>query len=108
MPRISFKQKVVTNLQKIWLDRQAKRLVRFVAHDGSSSNNSSNDTIEAILDLASDAALKNVNNNRYIWRPKYRHGNSNQIFERDLYEDPTGNQLPWLTDEEFREKYRMG
>ena len=111
MPRTSYKQKIVTNLKKIWLDRQAKRLLNFVLHDGSNSgNNDNNDnsTIDAILDLASDAAWRNANNQRYIFFPKYRKGNNLHIFARDLYEDPTGEQLPWLTDEEFREKYRMG
>ena len=43
MPRTSYKQKIVTNLKRIWLDRQAKRLLNFVLHDGSNSSNNDND-----------------------------------------------------------------
>ena len=45
-------------------------------------------------------------NSRYLFHDPDRN-KAHQIFERDLYKDKTGEQLPWLTNKLFLQKYRM-
>lgn len=77
----------------------------------ASSDDVSNDNncIELFLDEAVKAALDSVTNRRYLFpRKPYRKGRSKLIFKRDLEEeDDNDGRPPWLTNDEFKQKYRM-
>ena len=94
---------VLEDLEAIYIKGQLKHVMDIVLdHDQPLED----DTIGDVLDMAVEGAYKNVCNSRYIDRQPYRKGMSEDIFRRDLYDDETGDQLPWLTDEEFLQKYR--
>ena len=70
---------------------------------------SSDDTMEELMDIAVAETLSSVSQKRYFLpRNVYRKSMGKDIFERDLKEE---NNLdgtpPWLSDEEFLEKYRL-
>ena len=104
MPRKSLRKAVLEDLEDLHLLRQVRKLLDVVAFDGTSE---SEDTIEQCMGMAIEGAYEATLNKRYIDRRPYRSGKEQGIFQRDLYEDETGEQLPWLTDDEFLQKYRM-
>ena len=102
MPRKSDRARVLDDLEGLYTRTQVKEVLNIVVDRTVEDD----DTIEQIMRLAIEAGYYGVLNSRYLFRGPYRN-KAHQIFERDLYEDETGEQLPWLTDEEFLQKYRM-
>eukprot|EP00978_Attheya_sp_CCMP212_P013581 scaffold34094_cov42-Attheya_sp.AAC.3 len=104
MPRLSLRRKVLENLARLQEERATKKAIRGVLHDESSEGNS---TLSGLLNTGIEDAYYAVSGRRYLWRNKYRRGKSEAIFHRDLNINQTEEQLPWLNDDEFLEKYRM-
>ena len=65
--------------------------------------------MDDILDVAVGAAVEAVSSRRYVLpRKPYRKGGAQGIFARDLQSSDSENGTPpWLTEEEFLQKYRM-
>ena len=95
MPRKSFRQEVLEELEELYMKRQVKNLLDLV----SDRQPEDGDSLDEIMGLAIEAGYEEVLNRRYIDRPPYRTGYKQGIFERDLNEDETGEQLPWLSEE---------
>lgn len=109
MPRVSKKRLYLRGLYKLLNDRLLRRAIRTIDDDENS--------VEDAIDLSLAIAIKNGENRRYIFRKsKYRKGLDR--FSVDLEEagdhsdsdssvQEEAERMPWLTDEEFLQKYRM-
>ena len=103
MPRISQRRRVVQELEGLFLRTQVKDILNLVLDRQKEDD----DTIDQVFTLAIRAGYFGVLSRRYLLpRGSYR-GYCHRIFERDLYEDETGEQLPWLHCDEFLQKYRV-
>ena len=74
------------------------------------------DSLEDMKDLATAVCLSELRKRRYLQRPsKYRKSPASERFETDLKEaeseaesfDSSTNEMPWLTDDEFLQKFRV-
>ena len=76
---------------------------------GLPSGAESTGSYEEMVDMAVYAAFESVSNERYVRsRKKYRSSTGVSVFEKDLIEDDAEDGTPpWLTQEEFLEKYRV-
>jgi len=77
--------------------------------DGGSSSSSSDSTTSAIIFAAaynsSKKKLEFAEKSRYLFRTGYRKSNQD-VFINDL-NTGSGDERPWLTEDEFKKKYRM-
>jgi len=77
--------------------------------DGGSSSSSSDSTTGAIIFAAaynsSKKKLEFAEKSRYLFRTGYRKSNQD-VFINDL-NTGSGDERPWLTEDEFKKKYRM-
>ena len=101
MPKKSLKELVKGELETLQAQRLLDKVVRTVVDDDDE------ETVELLLDLAVDGSIRALEEKRYIEQPRSRNGSKHQLFQRDLEIDKTGVQLPWLNDEEFKQKYRV-
>jgi hypothetical protein len=113
MPRTSKKERFLGSLTKILNKRLQHRALRTI--------NDEEDSLADAVDLSVAMAIKNGFSRRYLFRKsKYRKGDDRfkiDLENNDVEEDPNDDggddieeeaiQLPWLTDEEFLQKYRM-
>ena len=99
MPRRSRKQRVLRKLRELATEYTWRGLLQNTTGD--------DDTLEEVVGVLINAATNQVESRRYLNCPKYRMGGSFDIFERDLSSNETGEQLPWLSEDEFLQKYRM-
>lgn len=102
MPRKSRKRLLEEELSNLVQERQFLALGRetFLIDEEEEERE---DWLEEMIDSAVFAAYNNVRNVRYVFREtKYRRSQS--VFVRDM---ETQGPLPWLTDNEFLQKYRM-
>ena len=107
MPRKSLKRCIEEDLEQLVVQREWAKVCRVMFEDDSSEEVDSISVGEenTLLDLAVQRAHDFVSNSRCPFRGRYR--KSLPVFTRDLNDDETGNQLPWLTEEEFLVKHRM-
>ena len=109
MPRKSLKRCIEEDLEGLVVRREWAKVCRVMFDDDTSSDDDDSSISmgqeNTLLDLAVQRAYDYVSNSRYLFRG--RHRKSLPVFGRDLNDDETGDQLPWLTEEEFLEKYRM-
>jgi hypothetical protein len=109
MPRLSLRKQVLKELETIINKRKSASLLQTAMVDDSDSDmedlNVLDDTITGLL----EEAHKSVSSKRYLLnRGRYRKGFSATTFERDLAEDDNDDGTPpWLSDDEFLQKYRM-
>lgn len=109
MPRISMKKRFLGSLTKLLNKRLQRRALRTI--------NDEEDSLEDAKDLAVAMALKNGFTRRYLFRnPKYRKGidrfnddldDGELNVDDDELTEEEASQLPWLTEDEFIQKYRM-
>ena len=123
MPRLSTKRKLLLELEKNLLTRRTDATICFLLLDSSSeesgrenngsdyetrSTDDSTGTIEEIINFGLENAIERISSQRYAFpRKPYRKGYSKAVFDRDLQEDDNDGTPPWLTDEDFLQKYRM-
>jgi len=109
MPRISHRKQVIKQLEKLIKRRKVEAALRSLLHEDSDKANCFDDEIHDILDVTIQAGYESILSRRYLLdRKPYRKGNSRVVFERDLQEDDAEDGTPpWLTDDEFLQKYRM-
>jgi hypothetical protein len=111
MPRISKKKRYVHSLSKLFRLRLFKRgLCALVDEE---------DSLEDAIDWAVSRSVHRAENRRYLFRKsRYRKGsdrfednlNNLEVVEEDEEDSDISIEaakLPWLTDEEFLQKYRM-
>ena len=98
MPKTSFRARVLKCLQKEY----GKRVMKCIIRNVIGLRQPTNDLMDAVIHMM----LQNLMNRRYLYRDKYRKGNT--CFEQDLNVrmDAKGSP-PWLTDIEFKQKYRV-
>ncbi|KAG7339863.1 DDE superfamily endonuclease [Nitzschia inconspicua] len=112
MPRFSKKHQYLRGLRKILKGRILRRAIRIEDDDDDSFEDSS--------DLYFAAKVKKVESRRYIFRKaSYRKGcdrfsadldggdDSSESGDDSCSDGGKAENLPWLTDEEFLQKYRM-
>ena len=114
MPRVSRRAKAITCLTSLLNKRLKMRAMRVLDSDESST--------EDLKDLATAVCLSEIRKRRYLQRPnRYRKSPATERFETDLNankvrnnnEEEDGNsssvesEMPWLTDDEFLQKYRV-
>jgi DDE superfamily endonuclease len=110
MPRKSKKQRFILELQGLVKNRLFRRAMRSVDDE--------EDSVEDAVDIALTIGLAKSKRRRFLFRQtSYRKGENR--FDADVedeYEDKENeeeaindeaSQLPWLTEEEFLQKYRM-
>lgn len=106
MPRYSFRKLILAKLKHELNVRRHKELLR-----GNASDDSDFEDFYAVDDYLTSMikeAHRSVLSRRYLFRNKYRKGFSAVTFERDLCEENSQDGTPpWLSDEEFLQKYRM-
>ena len=114
MPRKSLKRCVEEELEHLHLQREWKKVCRFIFEDddeeekddadgGDGSSLSSGDEL---IDLAVSSACDQVLCSRHLFRePRCRQ--PQDVFVRNLQEPTNDDELPWLTEDEFLEKHRM-
>ena len=110
MPRKSLKRQVEEELEELCQQRALGKVLRVTLAEDTDSDNQEGqeeeeeDDLEEILDLAVESAYENVTSSRYLFREQtYR--KHKPMFQRDLLVQE--DKLPWLSDTEFLEKYRM-
>ena len=76
---------------------------------GLPSDVESTDSYEEMVDMAVYAAIEVVRNEWYVHsRKKYRSSTGVSVFKKNLIEDDAEDGTPpWLTQEEFLEKYHV-
>ena len=89
MPRKSLRKAVLDELEELHLRRQVKKLLELVTDEDSNDE----DTVEQVLGMAIEGAYKDTLNKRYIAHQGYWNGAEQGVFQRELYEDETGEQL---------------
>ena len=102
MPRTSKRANVIEQLQAASTTRRIARAIRLFDSDS--------DSFEDAVDEAVEVSLAKAKRRRFLFRfSKYRKGSSEQIFQNDLDNDDYDNYepQPWLSDDEFLQKYRM-
>ena len=102
MPRTSQRANVIEQLQAASTTRRIARAIRLFDSDS--------DSFEDAVDEAVEVSLAKAKRRRFLFRfSKYRKGSSEQIFQNDLDNDDYDNYepQPWLSDDEFLQKYRM-
>jgi hypothetical protein len=107
MPRQSKKTKVINLLSARLKARLNLRAVRIMDDE--------EDSVEDLKDLATAVSLSTIRKRRYISRStKYRKSPAETRFKTDLNDvssssdsSGTSSELPWLSDEEFLQKYRV-
>ena len=107
MPKASRRKKAIKGLSRVCY---ARVLEHFQRGDDSSveSDFDDEDSIEDDLDSAFATRLQDVCNSRYLYRGPYRRsGLKKQIIEDDLDDEHHEGHRPWLTPEEFKQKYRV-
>jgi hypothetical protein len=120
MPRVSLRKRVVATLGQEHERRQVisrlSSIFDTTSEEGSDDNrslssiSSEGGSIEELLDVAVEGALASVQNRRYVLpRKPYRKGFFKDVIARDLVEsdEDDADATPWLSDDEFREKYRV-
>jgi len=118
MPRTSLRKRALTVLEREHERRQLKQLIHGLHADDSSSSNEefeeetdveSEVSVEDVLTHLTGKMLEQSKRQRFMFRPsKYRKGKGKDIMDRDLEEDTSEEGLPpWLTDEDFLQKYRV-
>ena len=108
MPRTSDRMLVLKELEKVIRTRQVEAAFRIVARNDSDTDDDGT-MLSEIIDVTIEQARDTIQGRRYFYdRKPYRTGFSKETFERDLQaEDLPDGTSPWLTDEEFLQKYRM-
>jgi hypothetical protein len=107
MPRVSKRAKAISHLAAVFNHRMRLRAMRMMEDEEDDSS------VEHLKDLAAAMSLKQARNKRYLFRPsKYRKSPAPERFATDLQEDASvdsngSSQMPWLTDDEFLQKYRV-
>ena len=105
MPKQSRRQQVIKKLTAIYRGRLLGRFIRHLDDDVDHD-------LEDAFDVAVAKRLYEVCGSRYLFRRKYRNSRKEAMrkIERDLKEDHIGDEeeeRAWLTDVEFKQKYRV-
>lgn len=118
MPRVSQRRRFIDRLRRKVTQRQSLLAMQFLSDDSSSSgaddssSSSSNSTTDALIFAvayeSSKEKLKFAEKKRYLLpRGKYRKSNE-EVFKNDLNTESAEGERPWMTEEEFKQKYRVG
>jgi DDE superfamily endonuclease len=108
MPRVSKRAQAISCLNSLLNKRIIGRSIRMLDDD--------NDSLEDIKDLATAVCLSEVRKRRYLNRSsRYRKSPAIERFNTDLDDigyhsgssSESSYELPWLTDDEFLQKYRV-
>jgi hypothetical protein len=110
MPRLSKRKRFIAELHKMFKHRMIPRAWRTMDDE--------EDSVEDAKDVAVAVAARNAEGRRYLFRqPKYRKGEDRFVADLDADEEPENEEitsleeeeanLPWLTADEFLQKYRM-
>ena len=106
MPRQSLRQQ----LPMVVTQQIHKQKVLNLLNDGSDSGDDSldsSDSFEEYMTHLLEEIRESVTSTRYLKRDTYR-TSTDYIFDRDLRTEPSSDGTPpWLTEEEFINKYRM-
>ena len=101
----SLKRRIEEDLEGLAVRREWAKVCRVVFDDDTSDDDDTSISMgeeKTLLDLAVQRAHDCVSNS---WCPfRGRHRKSLPVFSRDLNDNETGDQLPWLTEDEFLEK----
>lgn len=110
MPRISKRARAISCLSVVVNNRMKGRAIRVMDDD--------EDSLEDLKDLAAVVCLSEIRRRRYLQRPsKYRKSPAAERFANDLNTTRTQtgdnndsseeSEMPWLTDDEFLQKFRV-
>eukprot|EP00985_Skeletonema_marinoi_P019586 scaffold11300_cov124-Skeletonema_marinoi.AAC.2 len=116
MPRTSRRRRFIKMLNRNLQQRKSLVAMSMLSDDsssssddGGSSSSSSDSTTGAIIFAAaynsSKKKLEFAEKSRYLFRAGYRKSNQD-VFINDL-NTGSGDERPWLTEDEFKKKYRM-
>ena len=101
MPRKSVKASLMEELEQKKVELSLKALLRHLSDSESSEESSSSSgitrTLDEITEMAIDSAMDTLSTARHAFHPKNRSGTDQSVFIRDLHDEETGKQLPWLS-----------
>ena len=108
MPRVSKKAKAESCLSSLFAFRMKVKAIRMLV-------DSDDDSVEDMKDLAAAVCLSELRKRRYFQRStKYRKSPATQRFKTDLHDGNASDsnsisseEMPWLTDDEFLQKFRV-
>ena len=108
MPRQSERAQTLKVYEEQVREQKEAALLRFVMDDDDDDDSTGSSLLENMIALQSELELERCNAERYLLpRPLYRSGTYDTVFERDLMvDDNRDGTPPWLTSEEFLQKYR--
>jgi hypothetical protein len=107
MPRKNQRCKIMKALLEL-KEQRASNAAIMALYDGNTDGEYSKDTLSVMMDEAIEKAYAKLEANRYSFRNSYRKGYSNIAFLRALDEDDSSsNGIPWFTEEEFLQHFRM-
>ena len=92
----------IKELEGLFVHTQVKEALNLVLNQEKGDN----DTIDQVCTIAIWAGYYGAVNRHYLLPWGVYRTKSNGIFERDLYNNETGEHLPWLNEEEWLQKYR--
>jgi hypothetical protein len=111
MPRVSKRAQAINTLSFVFNNRVKHRTIRLCNDD--------DDSLEDLKDLATLISLGKIRNRRYLFRlSKYRKSPALDWFKTNLLDGITeegegesssasDSEMPWLSDDEFLQKYRV-
>eukprot|EP00980_Cylindrotheca_fusiformis_P014079 scaffold3682_cov70-Cylindrotheca_fusiformis.AAC.1 len=105
MPRVSKRSRLIQQLRRILSRRLENRSYRILFEDVDEP-----DFFANAMDVVTAVWLSNALKQRFIFRSNtYRRGNPELIFEEDLRDEKKedDDDEPWLSEDEFLQKYRM-
>jgi hypothetical protein len=101
MPRYSKRLKYLNELKAALEERDDFRNMR---DSGVLSDDSMEDEIDVVLHLE----YEEMKSRRYLFRSSYRNGKGNETLQDELgFQDKDKDELLWLNEEDFMQKYRM-
>ena len=110
MPRYSERGKLLRELREEVIKREEEAKARAALRELQSDPDSDTGSLEDLMDLQVQAQLADVEAKCYLKpRKKYRDTGKDAFFDRDMEEEDSNDEdsHPWLTDEEFLQKYRI-
>ena len=101
MPRKSAKASMMEELERKKVELSVRALLRHLSDSESSEESLCSSgitrTLDEITEMAIDSAMGTLSAARYAFRPKNQSGTDQSVFVRDLHDEETGEQLPWLS-----------
>jgi hypothetical protein len=109
MPRLSLRTRILQNLDVLRGELAILGIAIPPSSDSEDDDDSSGDSVILTIANLADIAYEKISSQRYVFRNLHRAGYSKWTFNNDLKEEGSDDddEVAWLSEEEFLQKYRM-